>query len=388
MLKKEGNCLVCNNSTIKEITEYRDLKRITSDSKIWPSGGQIGYCSKCASVQKIHEEKLISEINNIYENYELYFQGQGEEQKIFVNNVGQPRSQILLQYFFTILEKEELKMKKKWLDFGCGTGHLLRSLSILCPDFYLYGADISEKNRRCIESISGVQKYFANGLKDLDNKFDIISLSHVLEHIPDPIEFLCSLSTHLNKNSHIMIAVPNWLQNPFDLLVADHIHHFTKTQLVELITKAGLTLVSITDNLVPKELILVAKHTAALNNNLELEIKDPIFSDEQLNKTIHWLKSLVNWPKENKYSNIGVFGTALAATWLDSSHHSLFSFFVDEDHNRAGSYYLNRPVFLPKQIQVEAKVLVPLPTPIAKRICDRLNKPGKEQYYAPPYFKS
>ena len=102
MIRKERTCLICNYSFINEVTEYQELKRVTSDSKIWVSDGKIGQCSQCNAIQKIYDETLISEINNIYENYEIYFQGKGQEQKIFINDMAQPRSKMLVQYFVDV----------------------------------------------------------------------------------------------------------------------------------------------------------------------------------------------------------------------------------------------------------------------------------------------
>ena len=80
----------------------------------------------------------------------------------------------------------------------------------------------------------------------------------------------------------------------------------------------------------------------------------------------------------------GVLGTALAATWLDQAAARPFDFFMDEDPDRAGFTYLNRPVVAPSELPPGAIVLLPMPTEIATSVAARLNGAGPARFLAPP----
>jgi hypothetical protein len=81
-----------------------------------------------------------------------------------------------------------------------------------------------------------------------------ITLWHVLEHVPDPLEHSRSLRSMLSADGMLMVAVPDfgglqarlfgrhWLH----LDVPRHLHHFTRRGLMELLETAGFEVVRIT----------------------------------------------------------------------------------------------------------------------------------------------
>lgn len=114
---------------------------------------------------------------------------------------------------FKPLEDDErrLKMYKDLikgsdiLDFGCGRGgfiNLAREISNK-----IMGIELNKFNRKYINSI-GIQ--CLESLSDLgDEKFDLITLNHVLEHLNNPIEILICLKKHLKEDGIIIIEVPH-----------------------------------------------------------------------------------------------------------------------------------------------------------------------------------
>jgi SAM-dependent methyltransferase len=335
------------------------------------------------------DTKLSSEIARVYAEYDLYFQGVGNEQKIFRNGVGAPRSQLLLEHVLSAAADIDRDGPLAWMDFGCGKGNLLRELSRRPRGWKLYGADLSESNRGYIEDIPGVVEYFSGGVDTLTGEFDVLSLSHVLEHVPTPLQFLKTLRKHIKPDGHLLIAVPSWHYNPMDLLVVDHCIHFTQWQLSALLRAAGFALLSIDEQVLPKELVAIAR-PALENAVFASDITQPFAEDERakLESMVNWLATLVDWGNSQVHrTKTGLLGTALAATWLDYSCNGRFDFFVDEDADRANTQYLGRSVCLPADAVQNADVLVPLPAQLANGICMRLNALGRAAYIEPPPLK-
>ena len=85
--------------------------------------------------------------------------------------------------------------KKDVLDFGCGWGIFLLNLK---KTRSLTGVDL---RKNCLDYIRKKRKKIAlyNNLKSLNQKFDIITLFHVLEHIPHQINTLKNLKNYLNN---------------------------------------------------------------------------------------------------------------------------------------------------------------------------------------------
>lgn len=100
---------------------------------------------------------------------------------------------------------KKLLAQKKILDFGCEFGGFLK---IINNSKKLYGLEI---NKNCINYIKKKIKkikIFKN-LKNNQTKFDIITMFHVLEHIPSQVGTLELLRSNLNKKGKIVIEVPS-----------------------------------------------------------------------------------------------------------------------------------------------------------------------------------
>lgn len=383
--KQQIPCPLCGAKVVEEVEGFDLLLRVTSDSRIWAAGGRLGQCRSCGAVQKPFDQELSHEVDKIYATYELYFQGNGTEQKVFSAGSGRPRSEVLLKYLFSHLDKETAAASGRWLDLGCGTGHLLRSLAAIRPNWRLFGADIDEKNRARIEEIAGVQGYFSKGLDDIHEDYDFISISHVLEHVPTPLVFLRRIFDRLTRGGYLLIAVPNWRQNPFDLLVADHCLHFTFMGLRRLVQAAGFQIIAQSESVAPKELVMIARAVDGGQAELEHDTAEQGGNVNLLSNVVDWLHAVVAWADaQDGGQEIGLLGTALAATWLDRSAARDFAFFVDEDPQRAGGRYLGRPVLIPTEVPENARVLLPMPYEIAMAVSARLNQSAHMRFLPPP----
>ena len=100
--------------------------------------------------------------------------------------------------------KKYLK-NKNILDFGCGWGGFLANLKN-----YKYLNGIELRNE-CINYIRKNKKKInvSNNIHLFKHKFDVITMFHVLEHIPHQIETLKLLKSKLRKNGKIIIEVPH-----------------------------------------------------------------------------------------------------------------------------------------------------------------------------------
>lgn len=158
----------------------------------------------------------------------------------------------LYQFIKSIALKNKLKLineqssKGKILDIGAGVGDFL---SVCKNDgWQTLGIEPSEK-AKAIAIQKGVS--FVNNLASLENNsFDIITMWHVLEHVPNLEEYILELKRLIKPNGTILIAVPNF--NSFDANyygkfwaaydVPIHLWHFSKTAIVKLFAPQKLKL--------------------------------------------------------------------------------------------------------------------------------------------------
>lgn len=365
-------CLICSGLNINEFKTYSHLKRVTSDAKLWPEGGHLNICTDCGHVQKKVTEKWLSEIENIYLDYNLYPQSDGHDQAIFSEN-GEAfkRSSILSDY----LKKElsTLSDNANILDYGCGNGEFLSQISKSWPSKNLYGFDISDKFSSQLYKISN----FKQILKPNDNinqKFELITLIHSLEHIYEPLKILNSIKNMLHSSGMLFIQVPDINQNMFDILIADHVSHFTLENLENLLGIAGFKILDSKTDLVAKEITVLAKIKDQDDQNTDNYVMN---NQYQINHKIveNYINSLQKFvdiaKKIDDFEEYSIFGTSISATWLTGYCQNV-SYYLDEDPNRIGGTHLGKKILHPnKIIQQSLPIIMPLAFPIMQKIRER-----------------
>ena len=94
---------------------------------------------------------------------------------------------------------------KKILDFGCGWGGFLNNIK---NSKKLNGLEIREECFNFLNEKIKKINVFKN-LNEVSERFDLITMFHVLEHLPEQIFVLKKLKKKLNKNGKIIIEVPH-----------------------------------------------------------------------------------------------------------------------------------------------------------------------------------
>jgi len=100
---------------------------------------------------------------------------------------------------------KKLFHKKDLLDFGCGWGSFLKNVKNAKS---INGIELREE---CINYIhNSIKKInISNDINSFSKKFDVITLFHVLEHIPYQIQTLKLIKSKLKNKGKIIIEVPH-----------------------------------------------------------------------------------------------------------------------------------------------------------------------------------
>jgi len=100
---------------------------------------------------------------------------------------------------------EKYLKNKNILDFGCGWGGFLRNIKNYKS---LSGVELRQE---CLNYVKNNFKKLniSDNVNSFKHKFDIITMFHVLEHIPYQIETLKVLKSKLKNNGKIIIEVPH-----------------------------------------------------------------------------------------------------------------------------------------------------------------------------------
>lgn len=204
------NCRLCKKS--------KNIVYVTTKNNY-----QYFLCKNCRTLflYPIPSQK---EINNYYKNFS-YVDGMGNEKNI------RKRAR-------KILKKLKIMNTKgtTLLDIGSGLGYLIdeankvniKSKGIEPSKKLFRYIDISNKIANC-----DFDEYFKTNKND---RFDFITLIHVIEHVPKPKEFLDKVATLLNKNGILYIETPNLDSHLFNaektnytfLTPPEHLYIFSK----------------------------------------------------------------------------------------------------------------------------------------------------------------
>ncbi|HSD14370.1 MAG TPA: class I SAM-dependent methyltransferase [Flavobacterium sp.] len=139
--------------------------------------------------------------------------------------------------------------KGQLLDIGAGTGDFLQEAKN--QNWNCVGIEPSEK-AKTIAMGKGVS--FAGDLTTLENNsFDVITMWHVLEHVPDLENYIFELKRLLKPDGTLLIAVPNY--KSFDAQyygkfwaaydVPRHLWHFSKISIEKLFANQNMKLVKV-----------------------------------------------------------------------------------------------------------------------------------------------
>jgi len=137
-----------------------------------------------------------------------------------------------------------LSFDSRILDFGCGTGKLLRSLhhfgfrNLTGADAFIAG-DIRHPEGITIHK---------RGLEGLEPVFDLVMLHHSFEHLPDPHSALKQIIRLIGNTGRCLIRLPvvnfAWEKYGTDWVQMDpprHLFLYTEKAFLHLAEKSGMT---------------------------------------------------------------------------------------------------------------------------------------------------
>jgi SAM-dependent methyltransferase len=364
-------CRICSSDDLRHVVGYEWLPKVTSDARPRSAGGTLAACADCGAAQKLPTDTFKREIAEIYDTYQIYYQADGAEQPIFDLATGQgaPRSERLIAALTKMIS---VPRTGRMLDFGCGTGAALRNFANIWPEWELNGADLSTASLPLLTQIKSFNRLYTCAAKEIPESFDIITLIHSLEHVLDPVETLSDLRGRLGPAGHLFVQVPDCRRNPYDLVISDHLLHFTLDTLRLAGERAGFHTDFASDSLLVKELSWLgvagsARPTAMI---------DPAGEMERVQQQVDWLGQQIAAARQLARTSreFGIFGTSISGTWLYGALDGQVSFFVDEDTQRIGRTHMGLPILAPSEVADTADVFVPLIPEVAREVVGRLEK--------------
>ena len=236
MFEKIEECPVCKNDKI--INHI-----ICKDHMLTGESFSITQCSNCSF--------LFTNPRPIAENIGKYYQSEK-----YISHSNKTNNLISLAYKFvrkfTLSQKVKLintiSSEKSILDFGCGTGEFLLSCKKDKWKINGFEPDNNAREKANVITKINITSNFQE-LKQIEN-VSLITLWHVLEHIPELNKTFKILKSKLSNTGKFLIAVPNY--QSFDAMhyrefwaaydVPRHLYHFSMKTMELFLNNHGLNI--------------------------------------------------------------------------------------------------------------------------------------------------
>lgn len=140
------------------------------------------------------------------------------------------------------------KKTGKLLDMGCGAGHFLNKMNLV--GWNVSGVDPSNKARQVVKSQFNIDVASPEDWLSTNEKYDVITCWHSLEHVYEPWEYLEKFRVDLNPGGVLMVALPNYQSTDGKIYGAGwaaydtprHLYHFSPKSIKHIMKQNGFTL--------------------------------------------------------------------------------------------------------------------------------------------------
>ena len=227
-------CNTCGSKNYEQLFE-NSIKSTTRLKKI---PNKVLICKDCGHVFLDYFFLNQKDLENYYQNnnpFEKVEQLDPSHQKVRSEQVNFVLNNIGVDY-----------KDFKFLDIGCGAGFYLN----LLKQKGLYCEGVERSNMMC-EMINNHYKIKCTNTSfeelNVENKFDVVSIITVLEHLYDPKKCIQKIRNLMTENGYLFIEIPDTEFPRSDILpdylAFEHIHHWTKNSISNLLHLSGLQIV-------------------------------------------------------------------------------------------------------------------------------------------------
>ena len=289
---------------------------------------------------------------------------------------------------FNFINKYLNSKESKILEFGCGTGELLK---IFHNNGYSNLLGIDESNAfDKIKREYNINFQYGNifsGKEQINDTFDLVILSHMLGHIYNIKEPIKNIKNLLNKEGYLYIESPD-AQRYKEIYMAplfyfnyEIISHLSKPAIINLANIYGFDIVSIEECMrassIPSFRVLLKNNPN--NNDIKTSLNQHINdSIEDINNNI--IKRLIS--SNEKVILWGIGSTTLHLFSLGLENLNIVDI-VDASTKKQGKTLLGHKIISPNEIKDEDATILILPVVYYDSIYKQIKEMGlKNKIYA------
>lgn len=340
-------CPVCNGEST--IIVYQNPKQpifsqglVPKKTKIFMKKKKlsISFCSQCNHV--FNTSRDLSELDELYKKFYTYIP----------SNLSQPDIDFkkeLAQFLSSRCRKGRV------LEIGSHDGYFLHLLNMF--GWKCEGIDPSPASEVAMEkySLKILKEYFSS--KFYDQKFDLVVLRHILEHVDDPISFILDIKNVLKERGYIFVEVPNLMKSikerNYHDFYFEHLSYFTPPFLKNLLINCGFNITEVMTMRNDEVICCLSKNTtnskklrkqdiarALIKNRNDLTLFKELTQFSEESKSLKEILSFIHKSLAKRERWV-VWGAGAAGINLISSlglTEKEIEFAIDSDRNKWGRF--------------------------------------------------
>ncbi|MET1756952.1 methyltransferase domain-containing protein [Novosphingobium sp. RD2P27] len=230
-------CRVCG-STLGEPAYQAAAPALTSIMTALNSDTVVHVCERCSHAQCPN----MPDIQTFYDTtYRISLEADDHDQLFALAADGRPLYRTDHQAAIS-LRMLELPPGALILDYGAAKSDTLRKLVEHRPDIIPHVFDVS---RDYVFAWQDWVRAEHQATYTIDpswhGRFDAVMSHFAIEHVAEPIAFLAQIRAVLKPGGRLLISLPDVHANPGDMIVVDHLNHFTDPSIRHALKATGFT---------------------------------------------------------------------------------------------------------------------------------------------------
>jgi SAM-dependent methyltransferase len=240
----------------------------------------------------------------------------------------------------------------KILDFGAGKATTMKRVVDARPDLIPYVFDVSADYLEHWAEWVALENTATYKLpQHWGDKFDVITAHFVLEHVQSPVEILKEISHCLAPEGRLFFSVPDVEGNTGDLLVVDHLNHFTLASITNALAKSNLIIYSIDRTVFSGAFVIVAKKGKSNTSTL--------IDNSNLQDTLSKWKNILNKLVVHKLDGpVAIYGAGFYGSLISTRLRGGVRCFIDKNPYLQDQEHLGLPVYSPNRCPEDIKFVI------------------------------
>lgn len=327
-------CHICGK--INDGEAFKTEGSVSSDSIYQPFSIHLTTCDHCGNTYIIQDAIMRENLRMFYQQEYVFLLGtEAEEPCEITEQAALPYSESLVTFLLPHIDDI---IHKRILDVGAGKGNFLNALHNKFPQIEKHAIEPSSAAFNRLSKLSFLKScqnaFFTPSL--YKERFDLLSLIGVLEHVFSPVEFLRDIKKVLrNPDSLVLAEVPNFTNNKSDLLTFDHLFKYTESSFENIVNLSGFSIVArrVDPKRVPMQFIVKSDTVRPVETSSGIKP----FSDAHV-----YVKYAISEAKKTSARKIAVYGQGLMLPYFLGTgvlEHENVRYIIDDNPLYQGSLY-------------------------------------------------